>query len=709
MTAPSGIAINRIETLVLNDFRGFTGEHRIDVDADLVLITAPNGYGKSSLLEAITLLLTGWYWPYGSNGAVGDADLRSRYATRGVGFRLEAAVRGYAHPVSLEPANGGIPLPTWGEGNDLDHRFRLIRDANRYEDRELPARLTAFFQDRIDKLFDEAVQGNTLRDMYEPLPAGVDVLLTENRTGVLCNTPEDALSKAKQLLQQPPPDAEDKAKADLNATLVMAYRGLRQPYLELAAMAKDWPGAAETPVTIEDDGTLDPWAAKVRKAAGYPEGGDRSDLRKDFAAALTAEIERQIGDAKKRALGASEDAAGIREELEKVKTRIAEIDHQYPDLAREVRAFAASDPGQPDAAQLFRTLADNAPRWSRVKVPADAPAGEERFQRALAELAAVDADQARQCAQAIEDWLVPRRQAFTLWQRLDKEHVELEERLRRAVASVEVAELEARQKALSGALRELRDPWTRRHALRAWEDREPQRREALASIVAAQRAVIWCRERILEIARPGPNCELMCAVQGLANTVLRRFSLVDGILPLRLAADEQRIAIPSADTDAPPQTRRVYQVLTADGRELRHLSTGQRAQIAVSFLTSQNLAVPQYLNHRVLVLDDVTTAYDLSNLTREAVLWRQLAYADDQDQRKRQVFISSHHEDMTNQLLDLLVPPAGKKMRLLRFTGWTREKGPTIEQFDVTATRAAGTSTQPGAGRAALARDLEAF
>jgi hypothetical protein len=58
----------RIQTIQLQDFRGFRSGltepktiHILDTDADIVLITGPNGYGKTSLLEALLLVLTGWH------------------------------------------------------------------------------------------------------------------------------------------------------------------------------------------------------------------------------------------------------------------------------------------------------------------------------------------------------------------------------------------------------------------------------------------------------------------------------------------------------------------------------------------------------------------------------------------------------------------------------------------------------------------------
>lgn len=86
--------------------------------------------------------------------------------------------------------------------------------------------------------------------------------------------------------------------------------------------------------------------------------------------------------------------------------------------------------------------------------------------------------------------------------------------------------------------------------------------------------------------------------------------------------------------------------------------------------------------NRILVLDDASSSYDLNNVTREALLWRQLAYHPEKEQRQ-QIFLSSHHDDLTNRLIDLLVPPPGCKLRVLRFNGWDEDNGPDIEAFDV--------------------------
>lgn len=55
--------ITRVKSLTINRFRGFTGECTLDTDADVVLITGPNGVGKTSFIDALCLSLTGHHYP----------------------------------------------------------------------------------------------------------------------------------------------------------------------------------------------------------------------------------------------------------------------------------------------------------------------------------------------------------------------------------------------------------------------------------------------------------------------------------------------------------------------------------------------------------------------------------------------------------------------------------------------------------------------
>ncbi|WP_157833029.1 P-loop NTPase family protein [Desulfofundulus thermocisternus] len=130
------------------------------------------------------------------------------------------------------------------------------------------------------------------------------------------------------------------------------------------------------------------------------------------------------------------------------------------------------------------------------------------------------------------------------------------------------------------------------------------------------------------------------------------------------------------------KTGSLLEVYTDDNRPLGALSTGQKAQLGLAMILGLNYSLNRYIGHNIIALDDVTTAFDMAQLPRTAALIRQIVYASGEE-FGRQVFIVSHHEDLTNRLLDFLIPPEGRKMRILNFVNWTSNNGPVIEQREV--------------------------
>ncbi|OIQ10389.1 AAA family ATPase [Neomoorella thermoacetica] len=107
-------------------------------------------------------------------------------------------------------------------------------------------------------------------------------------------------------------------------------------------------------------------------------------------------------------------------------------------------------------------------------------------------------------------------------------------------------------------------------------------------------------------------------------------------------------------------------------------STAQINQLAIAYMLALNCGVK---NHPLgfICLDDVSSAFDLNNLAADAHLIRMLAYGNNQ---RRQVFITSHHDIITSRLLPLLLPPSGFRLKVIEFTSFRPETGPELRFYE---------------------------
>lgn len=174
------------------------------------------------------------------------------------------------------------------------------------------------------------------------------------------------------------------------------------------------------------------------------------------------------------------------------------------------------------------------------------------------------------------------------------------------------------------------------------------------------------------ITRLLPN-ELREDMVRTLNRLLARFHFPSDFLPIRIKeerkprAKESTWLLVAGKGDSPLKTA--------------NLSTGQRTQLAICWCITLNYALAGNMTHRVMGFDDFTTALDMGQLIPAAALLRQIAYCDDYSER-RQIIITSHHEDLTNKLLDYLLPPPDRSLRVIEFTEWRRDKGPTFKTYE---------------------------
>lgn len=92
----------RFRSITIEGFRAFSGVQRIDLDAAVIILTGPNGQGKTSILDAILWAITGLVSRVGSDASY----LISRYSQSG-----EASVRldliSGSGPVSIQRSASG--------------------------------------------------------------------------------------------------------------------------------------------------------------------------------------------------------------------------------------------------------------------------------------------------------------------------------------------------------------------------------------------------------------------------------------------------------------------------------------------------------------------------------------------------------------------------------------------------------------------------
>jgi hypothetical protein len=661
--------ISRVLRVELENFRGFktpatSKAHAVNTDADIVLFSGANGHGKTSVLEALLLTLTGWYdaehdpmkdaRTYASRVLVSQSD--GARAERFV-LRLSVQTEGDADSNGSPPI---VPLEvTWKSEDEgivpmprLPQASRLLQsdaDTN-LSARELDARLTGFFQGRVDRLFDQAATGRTFRDVFDPLPPPVlffdDADMWESWRQLVRHARSEALFG----------DALDPSPAARREGLSGEWHKLR-PLLEELAHLLGW-GDLRNPETITDELPLDDVA---RRMAGVQSSGKvlRDDLRRHLDQELSVAIRRAEGEAGRDEVRVVE----IQREIVACQRKKKALENSFPALEHELTLFDATN-GLPDALQIFRSLEQHVKRWSGVQI---SHKGLERVRDEFSKVSAVDAGK---CARMLEDFLRPRQEAKRKLDELNARMTELEKSKRRALTSEKLTALRDLETRLKDSWPSFENAWASCHEARRHESQRDVRARAVQTLIELENALSECERMIKKVTAPEPV--ILESLGHRVNAVMRRFSMVTGCLPVRVEAGDDR-------TDG----HRSAHLVLADGRRLEHLSSGQKAQAALALMVAQNQAAAEYMAHRVILLDDITTDYDLSNLSRQALLLRQLAYGDNDPMNRRQVFLSSHHEDMTNQILDMLAPPHGNRMKIVRFRGWSTTNGPDYEVLEV--------------------------
>ena len=667
-------ALPRINSLTLKNFRGFIGEQSLDVDADIVLIQAPNGYGKSSILEALLALLTGHtfdrykYWM---------DTLTSRKEGKSCGSAALAFTtnepREYKREWCLSKKETTSKFP---EPEDLP-RYNFI-DPEFSQASELRFRLCGYFPEYVDFLFDEAASGSTLSDVVIKLPQSIQDLreVIEDKKDENGERLNHKLSKAifeKDNLSRKIEELEDKDNDEISEDLEKLFQDFLSYYEIFPRRSPDkWPALSWQGIkdntnsnTSLGERLLEEFSAVDRELSPLAEAKRAID---SVNKKLNSELDSWIEDARRRAEGLTTEGEELREELEQARAKLEAIDAAYPYLDEQIKPFIVWQDNTPHNAplNLLRNLSDSAYLWGRVPGISD---NDPLLKEVRAAFYRIDTAKTSALADELE----------ALWEQWDERRQlshrieELTHRLEQFRASAELDTLEK----IKAALGSDRRVW--RKLAEAWQE-DCERLIERRNLEKTKQDYEALNQRIQSVEQASLVLQEITKspeyVEGLTQTlnyIAKRFSMVEGLFPFQLKSVDR----------APESEIRRLEIETQDGRALAHLSTGQKSQLGTAMLVAQNLYLRNYLSHRALLLDDVSVSYDLSNLSREVILWRQLAYGNPRDSDcYRQIFIASHHEDLSNHLLELLAPPPERSLRVLRIIDWDPNKGPTIEQLN---------------------------
>lgn len=660
--------IERVTRLNLSSFRGFGTEGaELDTDADIVLLTGPNGFGKSSVIEALTLLLTGHPLRDGAR------DLLRIGCDR---FEIGARVLSGQQEHSIDISGAGSA--DWAVRLDGQvARPRSVRDVFPLIEEdlaergsrgiaELDARLCVFSPEKIDLLYDERAQGTTVRQIFRPL------------------TPE--LSSLKELLAKEIGDKLGRLRDKyLSATGESAARDAERARKVGKALASE---LFELYDAMGD-------SVELPEIAGTDALERLEALRKTWEVAegqkSVHEILRRLKHEIREHAPQLTESAERREWESELKENQEEIDI----LLSQVRGFEQRVDDLSRLQGVLACVAESTAGWT--KLVEELVAEGEGFEQLLGSLHRVRPDISAKRAAELDAWLGSRRETVRKLRIRQERKAELEDQIEADTMASEAGDWLRRQEAL--AKEDSLSRWTDYVDWLEKERAKPGNQRAKAVVEEALKELDRVLEEIasLKNARQekasGNDKQLQEQLERRIEAIHRRFTFAGGGR-LGLAQDLRKGAQnKEGNGEKGEKGVEIFRAQTADKRNLAHFSTGQRAQVAISLLLGQNDLVGSLrrdesaLPHDLLLLDDVSTAYDLTNLTRETLLWRQLAYSE-QPRVRRQLFISSHYEDW-NPLIELLAPPVGGSrpfgMIVHRFVDWSLEKGPKIDSFRVMA------------------------
>lgn len=652
----------RMNSLEVSGFRGIPNNAPLKLDSlgDIVVIVAGNGLGKSSILEIIMLLLTkGLLNPdrderalfhNSKGGAASVMDHQFEAKAFGKLEHLDSSSVSISGKWTMTDDMRGETVYSWD--GDL-----ALLDPDVKEGKPkfptLDTRLCAYTQDNANQLFDDIRHATTLSVVLDSIPA--EIRDTTSALDSLIRYLRDEEESIGDRISSEEKDRVEKGWGQYfsDKLLPLIRKAFECGIVPLGFLAPD-PGM--------DNAKDDP-----RLWYGFPLPPDVRLDESQAAVYMPIEVLTDIGDQakKKRAdmIGQSTKSADAKE-IRDVKSQLAELRAKRGiSYSREMvllKTAIAAFQGMVELRRVIDLVNDEKKRAFEFERQNIVP--EETFD---------------ELSHLIED--VPVNEYQRLLGRLTvrlSETEKLDNDIAKLARNEEEMEAQYAKGEAFEALRALIDdaqnlesdnlPWKRAADYAQRSDRREWDSNFKTTLEKRRMAMEGLRHKIdLGLQEDAP---WLGEVRSALVRATSRFWFAGDLWPVRLKRSEDKLALALVGTD---------------DRNESMLSTGQRSQLAVSYMVAQNLMLTKLLGHRVLLLDDVTTAYDLTNLVRESIVWRQMAYgysgADDWPATRRQLFMCVHNDDMSRHLIDLLLPPGGKSLTVVRVTDWELDTGPCTE------------------------------
>lgn len=687
----------------------------LDTDAEIVLLIGSNGTGKSSLLEGLSLTLNGML-PHRELRDLhhleqGDSSSEAQAAQPAPSFELVAKVELFDETpageakVQSSSANGEAevrlthsleqPLRLMLEEQPCKHRTVLHglrqEQALHQEGLGLNARVSAWFQESLAHLLDETTSGLTLLEVLSPQPA-IFKNFDDWIESELRKKDEDLESQQRDVYSA---DQVERIEQHFQSWLSQLNAHLETLIEALEEHPQERLGQIEA--TTEPRAAFKSWLSisffeKVEVRIS-PERLERL-LNDKFGKAKRFILSRH------RTTSLSHEE---REEYERLQSEQKARDHALM-LAREClrQLTGARESLAPDKDSLFHVLSSLSAHledWKRLLQQQSFLS----LNDTRRELAEVQPEALIKLVREVAGFVEEQRNIIEKYETENRRFKELEERLEREQLpgdlKAQLEALEERRLTLPGLMRAEQSgdespttPLETAQKLWEWSDEKSERERYRKRLEEESSTLKLLQEKRNEQKNPPIKAWLIKLLKKVTNELMDRFSFELGPRPADNSA--VKLALPNLG-----EARQQVHMTLHDGRDHTHWSAGQKAQLATLYMVAQNQVLAQLgrLPHRVLILDDVSTAYDLSNITREALIWRQLAFHQDKEQR-RQIFLSSHHEELSHHLLDLLIPPHTEdgspfKVKVIKFLQWTSKNGPAYETYSLEADQASVKNT----------------